>query len=89
MTRLNRRVTAAYEAEGYTGESDGEVRRDTKAMKEAAFEAFGDKVATSKLDKAANAITQGELYTAVFPKGPGADGDVESLEPEDQATYKS
>jgi hypothetical protein len=85
---VDNRVTAAYEAEGYSGESDGEVRRDTKAMKEAAFDAFAGKIAGSKLDKAANAITQGELYAAVFPTGPGADGDVESLEPEDQATYE-
>lgn len=82
------RITAAYVAAGYSIEEDGEVRRDTKAMKEAALRAFADKVATSKLDKAANAVTPGELYEAVFPQGPGADGDVEALEPEDQATYE-
>jgi hypothetical protein len=83
------RMTAAYVAEGYTIEIDGESRRDTKAMKEAALQAFSDKVASNKLDKAANAITQGELYGTVFPNGPGADGDdVENLVPEDQVTYE-
>jgi hypothetical protein len=85
---VDRRVTAVYRAEGYSVEEDGEVRRDTKAMKEAALQAFAGKVATSKLDKAASAVTPGELYASVFPQGPGADGDVEALEPEDQATYE-
>jgi hypothetical protein len=85
---VDRRMTAAYVAEGYGVETDGEVRRDTKAMKEAALQAFSGKVASSKLDKAANAITQGELYGTVFPKGPGANGDVEDLGPEDQVTYE-
>lgn len=85
---VDRRVTAAYHEEGYSVEEDGEVRRDTKTMKEAALQVFSGKVATSKLDKAANAVTPGELYASVFPQGPGADGDVEGLEPEDQATYE-
>jgi hypothetical protein len=85
---VERRVTAAFEAEGYVVKIDESVGRNTKARNEIALTAFSGKEATSKLDKSANAITPGELYEFVFPHGPGADGDVESLEPEDRATYE-
>jgi len=82
------RVTAVFEAEGYSFEIGGEARRDLKARNEVALDAFSGKEVTSKLDKSANALTPGELFRFVFPNGPGADGDVDSLAPEDQATYE-
>lgn len=84
---VDRRVTAAFEAEGFVVKVDRGVSRDIKARNVAALDAFEDKEATGKLDKSANAVTPGELYEFVFPNGPGADGDVESLEPEDEAAY--
>lgn len=87
-TEVERRITAAFEAQGYVVEIEGGVGRDVKARNEVALRAFSGKEATSKLDKSANAITQGELYEFVFPSGPGTDGSVESLEPEDEAAYE-
>lgn len=85
---VDRRIAAAYVAEGYADPGEEDARRDTKAMKEAAFGAFAGKVAVSKLDKADSAVTPGELYAAVFPHGPGAAGDAEMLEGEDRAAYE-
>jgi hypothetical protein len=60
---------------------DGEVVKDLEKMKARAYDVVVAAVVNSKADRSKKAITQGELYAAVFPKGPGADPpDLDSLE---------
>lgn len=81
---IEARVHDAWEREGYVT-SEGE--RDPKAMQDAAYRAVCKRIATSKTDKAERAITRGELFAAVFPNAPGADGKGDQLDEYDQAVF--
>jgi hypothetical protein len=74
---IEARVEAAWRAEGYVL-SDGTL--DVEKMQDVAYAAVRHRIATSKADKASKAITKGELYAAVFPKAPGADGEFDDLD---------
>ena len=82
---IDTRVDQAWTNEGYVT-ADGE--RDPKAMQEAAYNAVRNRIATSKADKAEKAITKGELFAAVFPNGPGADGKGDQLDEFDRAAFQ-
>jgi hypothetical protein len=82
---IQSRIDRAWAAEGYVT-ADGE--RDPKAMQEAAYAGVRKRVATSKEDKADKAITKGELYAAVFPTGPGADGKGDQLDEFDRIVFQ-
>lgn len=68
---IESRVDQVWADAGYLNE---EGQHDTQAMHDAAYDAVRTRIVTSKADKAEKAITKGELYAAVFPQGPGADG---------------
>lgn len=68
---LDARIEQVWKDHGYVQE-DGTL--DPQKMHEAAYNAVRSRIVTSKADKASKAITKGELYAKVFPKGPGADG---------------
>lgn len=84
QAEIEDRIHRSWENEGYVTE-DGE--RDPQAMHEAAYKAVRKRIATSRQDKAEKAITKGELYAAVFPNGPGADGKVDQLDEFDSAAF--
>jgi len=81
---IETRVDAAWDREGYV---DEEGKRDPKAMQEAAYRAVRRRIATSKTDKADKAITKGELFAAVFPDAPGADGKGDQLDEYDAHVF--
>lgn len=81
---IEARIDAAWVREGYVTQ-DGE--RDPKAMQDAAYQAVRHRIATSKADKADKAITKGELFAAVFPNAPGADGKGDQLDEYDRAVF--
>lgn len=87
-SRVDALLTAAYEAEGYVKETPHGVRRDVRARNEAVLAAFVGRTATNKLDKAKAALTRGELYRAVFPRGPGADGKLDVLTEDERLAYE-
>jgi hypothetical protein len=81
---IKRRIDAVWASHSYVTD-DGE--RDAKKMHEAAFQAVRNRIATSKTDKQEKAITKGELYAAVFPHGPGADGNGDPVDEYDRAVF--
>jgi hypothetical protein len=83
---IENRANHVYEGAGYV---TPEGERDPQAMHDAAYKVVRKCVATSKEDKAEKAITKGELYAAVFPNGPGADGtDEQELDEYDRAVFR-
>jgi hypothetical protein len=87
-SRVDALLTAAYEAEGYVTHTPQGLRRDTRARNEAVLAAFLGHTATNKIDKAKAALTRGELYRAVFPRGPGADGNLDVLTEDEKLAYE-
>lgn len=83
---IDARIEQAWVDQGYVL-SDGTL--DPEAMQDAAYAAVRHQIATSKADKADKAITKGELYAAVFPKGPGADGKGDQLDEYDSAVMSA
>ena len=81
---IQARIDQAWVEQGYVL-ADGSL--DPEAMQDAVFAAVRHRVATSKADKADKAITKGELYAAVFPKAPGADGKGDQLDEFDTAVF--
>lgn len=81
---IKRRTTLAYEAQGFV-DDDGDV--DPKKMQDAAYKILRTRVANSRVEKAEKAITKGELYAAVFTKGPGADGNDHLLDEFDAKVF--
>lgn len=64
----------AYQIAGYVKvDKEGTTIKDTDALKTRVFEVVTARVASSRADMAAKSLTQGELYAAAFPAGPGAD----------------
>jgi hypothetical protein len=69
-------VDQAFIAAGYTSVgTDSTLDIDDEKMKARALEVVRTKVVSNPKEKSAKAISQGELYAAVFPDGPGADPD--------------
>jgi hypothetical protein len=69
---IGNRVAEEYERAGYSKPGpDGPVPDDGK-MKARTVEIVSRAIVTSKDDRAKKALTNGELYAAVFPDGPGA-----------------
>jgi hypothetical protein len=69
---IERRIAEEYERAGYSKPgADGSIPDDSK-MKARAFDIVSRAVVTSKDDRAKKALTNGELYAAVFTEGPGA-----------------
>lgn len=78
-------IDKVFLAAGYTKtESDGTTVRDDDKMKARAFDVVKEHVVTGSRQKSAGSITQGELYAAVFPGGPGVKDSerLEDLSPE-------
>ncbi|MCW2979604.1 MAG: hypothetical protein JWO14_1331 [Solirubrobacterales bacterium] len=72
-------IEDAYRQESYVDE-DGEPSES--AMKAAAFERSMDHfVVKSKPERSKKALTNGELYSLVFPNGPGAQEAAPTLDP--------
>jgi hypothetical protein len=82
-TVIDNRVTEEYIRHGYSKQAmDGTTVRDDDKMRQRAFDAVRAAEVTSKANRSANAITNGELYAAVFPDGPGAQpGTQDDLDP--------
>lgn len=75
-------IRDAYHREGYVDE-DREPSED--AMKAAAYDIFVDRcVVNSKAERSKKALAQGEFYSLVFPKGPGAGEESPDLDPVDE-----
>jgi hypothetical protein len=83
---IDSRIESAWKNEGYVL-SDGTL--DVEKMQDVAYAAVRHRIATSKADKASKAITRGELYAAVFPNAPGADGKFDDLDEFDSAVAAS
>lgn len=82
---IESRVRRVWEGAGYTNEDGTPV---PELMNEAAYRAVRPHVANTKEDVADKAITQGELFAAVFPNAPGADGSGEPVDEFDQAVVR-
>jgi len=84
-------VEQAYIEAGYGKETEHSVLvADPDKMKARAFEIVKEKVVSDPKQKSAESISQGELYAAVFPKGPGADPDsIDLLSPEEYEARRS
>ncbi len=68
------RVDEEYARAGFTKDLlDGSKAKDDEKMKARAFEVVSNAVVTSKADRSKMAVTNGELYAAVFPEGPGTE----------------
>lgn len=79
-------IEDAYREEGYV-DDDGEPSE--QAMKEAAFDIAKDRsVVKSKAERSKKALTNGELYSLVFPSGPGAGQDSPDLDPVSEKVLK-
>jgi len=78
-------VDQAFIAAGYTSvDSDSTLSRDDDKMKAKAFAVVKAKVVSEPKEKSAKSISQGEIYAAVFPEGPGTDPDkVDDLSPDE------
>jgi hypothetical protein len=79
-------VERAYMEAGYVKETEDSARiPDPDLMKARTFEIVKEKVVSDPKHKSAKSISQGELYAAVFPGGPGADpdGNIDELPPEE------
>jgi len=86
--QVESKIRDCYLAEGYVL-SDGSV--DDEALFDAAYELVTSKVVTTKDDKndPAKSVTRDELYVALFPHAPGADGsDPADLDEVDASVYK-
>lgn len=70
---IDDRVDEEYGRAGFTKNAlDGATVKDDERMRARAFEVVSNAVVTSKADRSKKAVTNGELYAAVFPQGPGA-----------------
>jgi hypothetical protein len=75
-----------YLREGYA-DDDGEPSES--AMKEAAFDvAMQNFVVASKRERSKNALTNGQLYSLVFPSAPGAGEATPTLDPVSEQVLK-
>jgi hypothetical protein len=82
---IEARILKVWADAGYTT-ADGVPANNL--MHEAAFEAVRTHIANTKEDIANNALTKGELFAAVFPDAPGADGSGEPVDEFDQEVAK-
>lgn len=60
-------------AHGYVKSKNGDQVPDEDAVKQKVYELVSNRIVSSKEEKSKKSWTQGELYAAVFPNGPGAD----------------
>jgi hypothetical protein len=60
-------------AHGYTKQKNDEDVPDEDAFKQKVYDLVSGRIVSSKEEKSKKSWTQGELYAAVFPNGPGAD----------------
>src|SRR5688572_12092782 len=88
---VERRTIEVYADHGYTIElDDGRDMPDIDAMKAKVFEIVSSAYAARKEDKSKVGLTNGELYAAVFPDGPGArSGTADGLDDVDAEVRKS
>jgi hypothetical protein len=79
------RITEEYEKAGFVKKaSNGLTVRDEEKFKARVYQVVSSKIATGKKDRSAKSVTNGELYAAVFPQGPGATpGTADQLDPID------
>ena len=60
-------------AHGYTKQKNDEDVPDEDAFKQKVYDLVSGRIVSSKAEKSKKSWTQGQLYAAVFPNGPGAD----------------
>ena len=70
---VQQKIDEQLMAHGYSTVKNGETVPDENAMKRKVFEIVEKHVVTDKGEKSKNSITNGELYAAAFPNGPGTD----------------
>jgi len=82
---IERRIKEVWEDAGYITE-DGTL--SSERMNKAAYQVVRTHIANTKEDIGTEAISQGELYAAIFPSAPGADGSGEPVDEFDKEVAK-